>query len=99
MMLKTMEKGMLYIIDGETYHPFTKNTWIGDLGFTCHVANNDTGLNDFIDINESTDKKNGYTFWQDAMQKELKNVKITFQTIPEGKKLGFSMWSARWWLN
>ena len=32
------------------------------------------------------DKKNGNTLWQGVIQKEMKNVKIAFQTIPEGKK-------------
>ena len=31
-------------------------------------------------------EENGYAIWQDAIQKEMENVKIAFQTIPEGKK-------------
>ena len=30
------------------------------------------------------DKKNGNILWQDTIQKEMENVKITFQIIPEG---------------
>ena len=32
------------------------------------------------------DKKNSNTLWQDAIQKEIENVKIAFQIIPEAKK-------------
>ena len=32
-------------------------------------------------------EKNGNTCWRDAIQKEIENVKITFQTIPYGEKL------------
>ena len=42
--------GMMITIDGDT---FTKNTWIGDSGVSCHVTNNDTGLYDVTDINKS----------------------------------------------
>ena len=34
----------------------------------------------------ATDKKNVNTLWQNAIQKDMENVKIEFQTIPEGKK-------------
>ena len=30
---------------------FTKNTWIRDLGASCHITNNDTGFYDITDIN------------------------------------------------
>ena len=32
---------------------FTKNTWIGDLGASCHITNNNTGLYDVTNIDES----------------------------------------------
>ena len=32
---------------------FTKNIWIGDSGALCHITNDNTGLFDTIDINES----------------------------------------------
>ena len=32
------------------------------------------------------DQKNRNTLWQDAIQKEMENVKIAFQIIPDGKK-------------
>ena len=35
-----------------------------------------------IAINE----KNRNTLWQDVIQKLMKNMKIAFQTIPEGEK-------------
>ena len=31
------------------------------------------------------DEKNENTLWQDALQREMENVKISFQTIPEGE--------------
>ena len=31
------------------------------------------------------DEKNENTIWKHAIQREMVNVKITFQTIPEGK--------------
>ena len=34
----------------------------------------------------SIDEKNGVTLWWDAMQKEMENEKVTFQTIPESEK-------------
>ena len=33
------------------------------------------------------DKKNGNTLWQDAIQKEMENVKIAFQITSEGEKM------------
>ena len=32
------------------------------------------------------DEKNRNTLWQDAIQKEMEDVKIAFQTLTEGKK-------------
>ena len=40
---KPTEAGMLSTIDENTFHLFTKKTWIGDSGALCHVTNNDTG--------------------------------------------------------
>ena len=34
----------------------------------------------------AVDKKNRNTFWKDAIQKGMENVKISFQPIPEGEK-------------
>ena len=39
-----LEAGMLCTIDEETFHLFTKNTWIGDSGASCYITNNETGL-------------------------------------------------------
>ena len=51
MLKKPTESGMLCRIDGETFHLVTKNTLIGDLGTSCHITNNDTGLYDINEIN------------------------------------------------
>ena len=38
-------------------------------------------------VNEAyTIDENGNTLWQDAIWKEMENVKITFQITPEGKE-------------
>ena len=46
------EAGMMCTIDGKTFFMFTKNTWIGDLGSSCHITNDNTGHYDIIDIDE-----------------------------------------------
>ena len=43
---------MLCTIIKGNFHLFTKNTWIGTLGATCHNINNNTGLYDVTDINK-----------------------------------------------
>ena len=32
------------------------------------------------------DKKNGNTYWQDAMPKGMENMKVTFQNLPNDEK-------------
>ena len=32
------------------------------------------------------DKNNGSTLWQDAIEKQMENVRVAFQTTPEDKK-------------
>ena len=49
---KPREYDMLLTIDGETFHLFTKNTWIGNSGGSCHVTNNHTGLYNVVKINK-----------------------------------------------
>ena len=44
---------MMCTIDGNTFHSFMKNTWIGDSGASCHITNNESGMYDAIDIDES----------------------------------------------
>ena len=44
--------GMICTINGDTFYLFTKKSWIGDYGM-CHITNDDTGLLDVININES----------------------------------------------
>ena len=48
----SMEAGMLYIINGDTFYLFMMNTWIRDSEVSCHITNNDAGLFDIIDINK-----------------------------------------------
>ena len=45
--------GMMCTIDGDTFFLFTKNTWIGDSGVSCHITDDDTGLYDITYIDES----------------------------------------------
>ena len=33
------------------------------------------------------DAKNGNTLWADAISKELENVRVTFEILPDGKKV------------
>ena len=47
-----LDAGMICTINGNTFFSFTKNTWIGDLGASCHITNDDTGLYNINDINE-----------------------------------------------
>ena len=37
-------------INGDTFFSFMKNMWIGDLGASCHIMNDDTILFDIIAI-------------------------------------------------
>ena len=41
---------MLCTINGETFHSFMKNIWIGDSGAYCHIANDDTGVYDITKV-------------------------------------------------
>ena len=45
--------GMMCTIDGDTFFSFTNNTWIGDSDASSNTSNDDTGLLNIIDINES----------------------------------------------
>ena len=47
------EAGKMCTIDGNTFHLFMKNTWIGDSGASCHITNNISGMSDVMDINKS----------------------------------------------
>ena len=47
------EAGMMCTINGDTFYSFTRNTWIRDSGASCHITNDDTGIYDVTDINES----------------------------------------------
>ena len=44
---------MMCTIDGTSFHSFTKNTWIGDSGASCHITNDEKGMFDVIEIDES----------------------------------------------
>ena len=39
-------------IDGDTFHVFNKNTWIGDTGASCDMICDDTMLFDVTEISE-----------------------------------------------
>ena len=40
-------------IDDDMLYSFTKNTWIGDSGVSCHITNDDTDMYGVTDIDES----------------------------------------------
>ena len=54
-----LETGMMCTIDGDTFFSFIKNTWLGDSDASCHIANNDTGLYDITNIDESIQGSSG----------------------------------------
>ena len=41
-------------------------------------------------------KKNGNTLWQEAIQKEMENVKVAFQIIHDGEKLSNMFQNVNW---
>ena len=43
---------MMCTIDGQSFDKFTKNSWIGNLGASCHITNNGTELYYVTNINE-----------------------------------------------
>ena len=49
------------------------NTWIRDSGESCHITNDDTGLYDIIDIDESIQ---GSSSIMPAMKKEKLQLKV-----------------------
>ena len=44
--------GMSNVLDRVKYSPFTRLTWIGDSGSSCHLENDDSGMYDVTTINE-----------------------------------------------
>ena len=50
---QTSEAGIMCTTDSDTFYSFTKNIWIGDLGASCHITNNKTGMYDITNINKS----------------------------------------------
>ena len=54
-----MEASMLFNIDGDIFYYFTKNTWIGDSGASCHITNDYTSLFDITNIYESIQGSSG----------------------------------------
>ena len=50
---------MMCTTNEDIFFSFTKNTWIGDSGVSCHIMNDDMGLFDVIDINESIQGSSG----------------------------------------
>ena len=47
---------MMCTINGNSLCTFTKNTWIGDTGTSCHITHNDTGMFEIEQIDESVIK-------------------------------------------
>ena len=50
---------MMCTNDGDTFFSFTKNTWIGDSGKSCHIKSDDTSFFDIINIIESIQGSSG----------------------------------------
>ena len=46
------ENSMFCLLDAEKYPSFTKHTWIGDTGSSCHITNQSTSMYDMEIINE-----------------------------------------------
>eukprot|EP00984_Skeletonema_dohrnii_P022875 scaffold11976_cov67-Skeletonema_dohrnii-CCMP3373.AAC.1 len=46
------EKGLRCTIDGQVYPSFTKKTWFGDTGASCHITNDDSGMYEVESIDE-----------------------------------------------
>ena len=53
------EAGMMCTIDGNTFHLFNKNTWIGNSCASCHMTNNESGMYDVIKIDKSIQGSSG----------------------------------------
>ena len=58
-MKQPSKAGMMCTIYGNTFFLFTKNTWIGDSGASCYITNDDKGMYDVIDIDESIQGSSG----------------------------------------
>ena len=56
-----------------THFLFTKNTWIGDSGASCHITNNNSGLYDITKIDEFIQGSSGI---MSAMKKGKLQVKV-----------------------
>ena len=56
---KCLETGMMCTMDGTSFHLLTKNTWIGNSGATCHITNDENGMYDITEINESIQGNSG----------------------------------------
>jgi len=53
------EQGMHCFINGVRYESFTKNTWIGDTGASCHLTNSLEGMFDMVEIQEEIEGSSG----------------------------------------
>ena len=49
---QSSEAGMMCTINGDMFCSFTKNTWIGDSGASCHITNYDIGMCGITNIDE-----------------------------------------------
>ena len=56
---KTTKAGVLCTIDGETFNLFTNNTWICNLGVSCHITDVNTGLYDVTESNKLVQGSSG----------------------------------------
>ena len=63
---------MMCTVDGDTFL-FTMNTWIRDSAASCPITNDDTGLYDVANINESI--QGSYSIMP-AMKKGKLQVKV-----------------------
>ena len=50
---------MMCTIDGTSFHLFTKNTWTSDSGASCQITNNENGMYDITEIDESIQGSSG----------------------------------------
>ena len=53
------DAGMMETINMQSFHTFTRNTWIGDLGASCHITNDNMGLYVVTNIETSVANKLG----------------------------------------
>ena len=60
------EAEMMCTIDGNTFFLFTKNIWIGDSSPSCHITNDNNGMYDVINIDESIQGSSGIIRYEEG---------------------------------